>query len=940
MFRLTIGKTLFFLLLFGWQTIITSAQVGTADPQFNSVEAYNRALKQQKARRYNEAVETLKTIIERSPAFNRAYARLNIVYNQAGQPEAAENYYQSLLGKDPQNAYPYYGLALFHKINASERAQTYITKCIELAPGFTAAYSQLVEIAINLKKGPEVEKLLVNAIQADPNNAAAHYGLGHLYVQTEKLTDALAPLNEALRLDKRPWQPYYDKYYVYRETQKTDELNAWLKVMLAKAEESNDLEWKCIVSAGLGYIQSYLGDYQQVLKNSQQAIAITREIELPGIEPVCLTYIGVVYQYTGRPQEALDAYQQAARLAREISYKELEGRTIGLIADIHTQLANYSPAISGYLQAAEIAQQRGDLASQASQLGSVSLVYSNLGDPDQALKYIESALKIVEKIDNPAQQGYFLEKRATIYSKLQKNNQALDDYSEALRIAKVTGNKRDEAVRLTYIGQLHAANAKYAEARQCYQNALKVAAELTAPVGTKAVATVEEQILLRLAELEFKLENSHEAEENYKKSLAIAIEKKTPETILQAEAGLAALYESTSRLDEAFTHYRQAIEAIEQVRSQLTIDEEKAGFFQDKVDIYKHLITLLARLADKDPTKGYQAEAFYYTERSRARALLDLMAEAKVNIDQDIDATLRQRQQEIQNRITYIQASLIKEYQLPDSTAAKIKNLQIALNTTDEERQNLQREIRRQHPRYATLQYPEPIRLAQVQQLLDEHSVLLSYSLGEKESLLFAVSREKNLVIRLSPATTIVEQVKRLRELLIKPGRTTFSSYLKEARALYRELIQPADSLLTGKQHLIVVPDGILHYLPFEVLLKSDTKGISSGNWRLLPYMVRDYSISYAPSASVLASLLEEKREIHSSRKMFLAYADPIYPDEKTTNTNAVSLTERSLFADGKPLRFGRLTKSGEEVNGIARLFSPDQVTVFLRKQANEENVK
>src|SRR2546423_139183 len=86
------------------------------------------------------------------------------------------------------------------------------------------------------------------------------------------------------------------------------------------------------------------------------------------------------------------------------------------------------------------------------------------------------------------------------------------------------------------------------------------------------------------------------------------------------------------------------------------------------------------------------------------------------------------------------------------------------------------------------------------------------------------------------------------------PNRQTLSNYLLNARALYQELIQPAARILAGKKSLIIVADGILNYLPFEALLESDSGRSAQLDLSRLPYLVRDYAISYAPSATVLAS--------------------------------------------------------------------------------------
>jgi CHAT domain-containing protein len=153
-------------------------------------------------------------------------------------------------------------------------------------------------------------------------------------------------------------------------------------------------------------------------------------------------------------------------------------------------------------------------------------------------------------------------------------------------------------------------------------------------------------------------------------------------------------------------------------------------------------------------------------------------------------------------------------------------------------------------------------------------------------------------------------------------------------------LIQPARKLLAGKQELIIVPDGILHYLPFEVLLQSGGVRTTQGDMRRWPYLVRDYAISYVPSASVLASLMRDRDDRQRPEKVFLAYADPAYGAQQPEETSAVGSAVRSAFGQGKPWKLKRLAWSRTEARRIARLYPAEEIGLFLGEHASEENVK
>ena len=86
------------------------------------------------------------------------------------------------------------------------------------------------------------------------------------------------------------------------------------------------------------------------------------------------------------------------------------------------------------------------------------------------------------------------------------------------------------------------------------------------------------------------------------------------------------------------------------------------------------------------------------------------------------------------------------------------------------------------------------------------------------------------------------------------------SKYVNQAQTLYSELVRPAESILKGKQRILLATDGALSYLPFESLLtkNGNSKAI---HFESLPYLVRDYEIYYVPSATVLASVIKNNHE-------------------------------------------------------------------------------
>jgi CHAT domain-containing protein len=107
-----------------------------------------------------------------------------------------------------------------------------------------------------------------------------------------------------------------------------------------------------------------------------------------------------------------------------------------------------------------------------------------------------------------------------------------------------------------------------------------------------------------------------------------------------------------------------------------------------------------------------------------------------------------------------------------------------------------------------------------------------------------------------------------------------------------------------------------------------------------MPYLVRNYAISYVPSASVLATLRSERQPSSSLQQTFLAYADPVYSANDVNQPNPVRSAVRTAFGEDTPWKLTQLPRTRQEVQQIARLYPDEQVALFLGAQASEENVK
>lgn len=665
---------------------------------------------------------------------------------------------------------------------------------------------------------------------------------------------------------------------------------------LALFRELNDRTGQANTLNNIGGINFTLGDYRRALEYFGQALELRRALGQRREESIALNNIGRVHDLLGEAQKALDYHRQALEIRRALGNRLMEAASLNNIGLVYDWLGEKEKALEHYRRALELFRAAHDRNLEATALNNIGAFHLNtLKDAKTALEYYTRSLEIRRAVGQPVEIAVTLDNIGGLYNSSGEPRKALEYHRQALEIRRAAGHRLGEAVSLNSMGAAYHSLGELATALDYFNQALK----LFRSMGNRDRAAV---------------------------------------TLY----GVALTERDRGNLDEARLRMEESLKIIESLRGGVASQELRASYLAQKQDYYEFHTDLLMRLHQREPAKGHDIAALQSSERARARSLLELLAEARIDVEQGVSPELKQRERVTHLRIARIQSQLIQAYSQPKPDQSKTATLEEELKQADAEREQLSAEIRRRHPRYADLRYPEPVGLNAVQPLLDERTVLLEYALGKDASFLFAVTRDDFLVAHLPPSASVAARVEALRPLLAsRPQRSAFGKQVEHSRWLYRELIEPAGKLLHGKQNLVIVPAGILHYLPFEVLLTAgEERALAAGGSTRLPYLLRDYAISYVPSAGVLAGLRNRAEARPARTKTFLAFADPVYENEAGTEANHVRPRLRGAFGDERTWELGRLAESRREVEQISALYPRDQVALLLGEQASEENVK
>jgi CHAT domain-containing protein/Tfp pilus assembly protein PilF len=627
-----------------------------------------------------------------------------------------------------------------------------------------------------------------------------------------------------------------------------------------------------------------------------------------------LNNLGVVARVRGDLVKAERYYSRAQRIKETLAPGSLA---------LASSLSNLAAlvAMRGDLEAAEGLQNRAltiveELAPEslwvAQSFQNLGALAWRRGDLEGAEEYQRRAVQIVER-SAP-------ESLDVAGSLSNLGNVALDrgdletaerHHRRALEIREALAQRGVElASSLHNLGAVAETRGDLEAATGYYHRALEICRE-SAPESFEEAAN-----LLNLGNVARERGQLAAAEAYHRRALAI-LDTLAPRSGDTARAAheLGKVLRRREKLAEALSIFARAVDGLEAQHTRLGGSEEvRAGFRATHIDFYRDYIDALLEA-------GHAQDAFHVLERSRARGLLEMLAERDLVFDVDLPEELERerRMANVQYERTQVQMQGLSSV----NDAEKIEELSAKLRGLRRRQDEIKAEIRRHSPHLAALQYPEALNLEQAQEVLDQGIVLLSWSLGEEYSHLFVLGPgDRGLEVYTLDVGE--EKIRRRVEVLrgmVQGGRDgmpeTFVT--QSAESLSSDLLSPAEDRIATAERLVIVPDGPLNVLPFAALIDP-----GAGNRRL----VETKPISVVASVTVLDQLKRQRRPRQTAR--LEAFGDPLYPRlEEPTEPVLASMVRR-----GTVLR--RLPATRAEVESLGALFS-EGASLWLGPEATEE---
>ncbi len=881
-------------LILVWVGLLCQPSMGQVPPPVDAVAAQYRSLLRALAgRQFSTALSLGEQLLSHADRYPLIYERIVQVGKASGLEAPVQQMFNARLKGDVPDARGYYGLGLLAKARGdSQAALGYFQQSVREMPDFAPALMALVDAYRAIGKSAAAEVFFQQTLSSTTHSAYKHFALGYLFARDRQPVKALSELDVATAL-----MPFLkDVCYVKG-------LALQLGGQLAKA---------------LAICQECYSRLEPTLNEDEKQAFVN--------------LIASVYLDDGRLVEAEQYFRDGLRWAQDLGDEGYEEASLAYLGRVAELRSSYAQALLYYQEAYAKAKVNTSFNSRINlprYPGRIGSIYLALGDYVTARHYFEQGVALAKAARNERLEAAQLAYLGDALIAAQQLEEALVCYQRVVELNRKVPDAFTSSASADSLSFLYLKKGEYQKALELVEEGLKQA---------RAIAYFDRELILlnRAGELLGRLGWAERAAESYQQALQLATEKNSPQQAWTACAGLAALYQRTGRAEQAREFFLRALQLMEATRAHLGAPEDRMGFLQDKLSLYRDAVRALHTLHLQLPASGYDREAFLIAEQGRARALLDELAAAQINETTAWDEAARGDYKKRNARVVELQLGLLKEQARTRPDPAAIRGLEAELERVALEQSNTQRAAR-QHLRDSfTGLEAKPIAARDLQAGLDAQTAFLQYQMLNDAVLLFVFTKERFEVFLLPDLAGLRQRVASVRETISTPGAGKLALYRVQAAALYRDLVAPARALLAGKKNLVVVADDVLQRLPFEVLLTAAAPATALGE---LPYLLRQFTISYAPSASVW-TLLQQRQPTTQARKDLMALGDPDYGNEPAKESQALAIATRSAWGGESLGKLARLPYSRREVESVARLFPAAQVTMLMGKDANEAKTK
>lgn len=715
--------------------------------------------------------------------------------------------------------------------------------------------------------------------------------------------------------------------YMIGDNQRALEFHAQALEMFQKAGNAQE-EARTLIPSIQPLI--LLGQYDRAFESAQAAKKIFERLgdkqRLGHLE----INVGNIYHRQDRFEDGLACYERAYEML--LPFRDSEGLAVALynMAVCLITLNDFPRALATYQRAREMCVQHGMTLLVTQSDYNIAYLYYLRGEYSRAIEMLRATrvkceengdahvlalcfldlseiyleLNLSTEAQDVAHEGYLrFQKLGMGYeeAKCQANEaMALSQVGKALRALELFDQARLKFVReknlvWPWLIDLYQAVVLYNEGRLFEARRLCTRAAKFFDASLLPGKGVLCQLLL--ARLSLKTGDLAAARKECARALERLAALEAPVLRYQAEFLMGQVQQAAGELRAAYDSHQRAREALETLRSSLRAEELKIAFMKNRLEVYECLVDICM----KDDAKQHSTEeSFGYMEMAKSRSLAELLvhhAQALPSGEAGQSGLVR-RIREMREELNWYYRRLEQEQlRAEDPSPERIEKLQKEALAHENELLRALRELPMPQTMGSVIHDPALTSLRSIRATLPVDAALIEYFSLKDQFIAAVLTPEKLEIVPLTPVSRVVNllrmlhfQISKFRlgagytQEFAKPLFDVAQAHLKE---LYEEVMAPLQVHLRAR-HLVVVPHGVLHYLPFHALFDGDR------------YVIDSFTVSYAPSAGIFA-LCQQKASRAWGPPLILGVPDaqaPLILDEVQSVARILPGAELILGAD------------------------------------------
>jgi CHAT domain-containing protein/predicted negative regulator of RcsB-dependent stress response len=599
---------------------------------------------------------------------------------------------------------------------------------------------------------------------------------------------------------------------------------------------------------------------------------------------------------------SLDCYQKAREACERFGMPLLRDQADYNIAYLYYFRGEYSRAIEMLFSTRRKCEVSGDAYHVALCYLDLSEIYLELNLSEEAREMAREGFLRFEKLGMGYEAAKTLANEAIAYGQQGKTVHALERFAKARAMFAAEKNLVWPWLLDLYQGLILFHEGRYFEARRLCAGAAKFFDQATLP-GKAALAH------LLLARVALQVGELPAAQSETDAAIAKISGIQAPVLAYQTHFLRGQLAQAAGDRPAAYAAFQEARKSLEALRSRLHAEELKISFVKNRLQVYEALVDLHL---SGEGGESSAAEAFSCIEAAKSRSMTEMIFQSgqSLPLGDAGQSELVRRIRDLREELNWYYHRIELEQLRPEDTSAKrLQQLQEKAVSHENELLRTLRELPAHERENATLEAPADFSLDTLQAAIPADAALIEYYSTGDRLIAAVVTRHSIEITPITVFSRVLHFLHLLRFQLSKfrmgatytqrfeqPLLLATQSHLE---ALYAELIAPLLVHLQAK-HLIFVPHGPLHFLPFHALKNGDT------------YLCDTHTISYAPSATVF-TICQAKVPNNRSASLVMGIPDERAPQILSEVQSVASILPKAELFLGTQATTVALRKKGSQ---------------------------